>query len=327
LKYPIPAELWSAAASAVPASGNYIHVESDNGLGGKTSRTYTNANSVIGKFVTGLAIRFYVIDTVLDAGDFVLPSAAGTLQAGYFPNLGGTYPTDAALGTVIWSGGATALCTKPTGWLVIDKIALSGEVMTAIDLRFEYRCGNEAALVRGQIHWTLADANTGHPPGPQAIPASLWKPDAAALPASGNYLYMESAPGDWVGGGRTYLYTAANATIKLKSPAYASSGPSLAVDVVAGSEIWTSEIVGMNGLSEFAPGYYGPYSLPGNAVFGRFSWIGMMRGCQESKGWFAIDKVSYNGPALTSVDLRFEQSCGATGAPLRGQLHWTASGG
>lgn len=40
-----------------------------------------------------------------------------------------------------------------------------------------------------------------------------WQPPESALPSKGNYVYLASTGGDFVGGGRTYLYTQANAAM------------------------------------------------------------------------------------------------------------------
>ena len=59
-----------------------------------------------------------------------------------------------------------------------------------------------------------------------------------------------------------------------------------------------------------------------NPVKGGLSWSGEGRGCNTLSGWFAVDKVSYSGTTLQSLDLRFQQNCEGGVAALRGKLHW-----
>jgi hypothetical protein len=321
LQYPIPSGLWSAPSGATPASGNYVYLQSDSGdyIGGGRTYSYTNADTLITPSNSGLTIDVGVQGNQGWNGTFLLPSAARTLQAGYFKDLTRTPFADSAVGGVEWSGEGRG-CNAIKGWVVIDKVELSNGVMTALDLRFEQHCEGGSSALHGQVHWTKADADSGQIAGPEAIPASLWRAAAGAVPASGNYLYLESSAGDFIGEGRTYTYTQASAAI---TPT--SSGAYLGISI-SGDQNWSGDFQGIRAMSRLTVGYYAGLSrYPfNNPVLGGLSWSGEGRGCNRLSGWFVIDSISYSGNTLTAVDLRFEQRCEG-GAPLHGQLHWTSS--
>jgi hypothetical protein len=83
-------------------------------------------------------------------------------------------------------------------------------VVRRLDLRFEQYCDGASPALRGQMHWTKADADSNNVAAPAAIPADLWRPDASRLPATGNYLYMES-PASAAGPLVSITYTPTNA--------------------------------------------------------------------------------------------------------------------
>jgi len=322
LAYPIPTNLWSPPAGAVPVSGNYVYLQSDSGdyVGGGRTYVYTNADTQIAIASEGLAISATLSGNQNWRGDFKLPSAAGTLQAGYFKDLTRAAFSDAAVGGIDW-GGEGRGCNAIKGWVVIDKIVLVSGVLESIDLRFEQHCEGGSTALHGQIHWNKADVTAGQPTGPAPIPANLWRAAAGAVPATGNYVYLESASGDYIGAGRTYSYNQANATIKL-SPSDGYLGVT-----VAGDQDWRGDFKAMSGMSKLGVGYYGglgryPFNNP---VLGGLSWSGEGRGCNTLSGWFVIDKATYNGTTLTELDMRFEQRCDSGSSALRGQLHWTAT--
>lgn len=324
LKYPIPANLWSAPAGAIPATGNTIYLQSDQGdyVGAGRTYSYANANADITVASSGLVLNVGVRGNENWTGQFRLPLAAGNLQAGYFSNLSRAVFNDPAPGALDWSGEARG-CSTLNGWIAIDKIEFEGGAVTALDLRFEQHCEGQAAALRGQIRWTHANANSGRATGPAPIPAGLWQPAPGTTPASGNYLYLQGSNGDYISRGQTYAYTAADTVFTVKSE---SAG--LHVDIV-GNQRWSGDFQGMQGLSQLSVGYYGglqryPFH---NAVLGGLSWTGESRGCNRLSGWFVIDKISYSGTTLTEVTLRFEQYCDGSTVPLRGKLHWAAADG
>ena len=171
--------------------------------------------------------------------------------------------------------------------------------------------------MHGEIHWDIDDPT--RPPGPvMPLPAGLWEPAAGVTPSSGNYVYLASQPGDFIGAGGNYLYTEADAVLT----ANAAQGR---VSVsVTGNEGWSGDFQGMNTLSRLEVGYYGdlqryPFHNP---VKGGLDWSGDGRGCNTLTGWFVVDSVTYNGSTLATVDLRFEQHCEGGSPALHGAVHW-----
>jgi hypothetical protein len=315
LAYPIPANLWVPPAGAVPASGSYIYLQSDSGdyIGAGRTYLYTNANALINLSTNGLAINIGVHGNERWSGSFLLPAAAGNLQAGYFSGLTRAPFADQAIGGIEW-GGEGRGCNMLTGWLAIDKLTLNAGVVTAIDLRFEQHCEGGAAALRGQVHWVASDpSNVAGPVNPP--PAGLWSPTGFVAPA-GNYVYLVSDSGDYIGGGRTELLTSANTTISVDGHLTA------ALQISAGG--WYGNFVGMNTLSQLAPGYYGglqryPFHNP---LRGGLDWSGNGRGCNKLTGWFVVDKATYSLGELLAIDLRFEQHCEGGAPALHGMIHW-----
>ncbi|QJD98808.1 hypothetical protein HH212_01120 [Massilia forsythiae] len=63
------------------------------------------------------------------------------------------------------------------------------------------------------------------------IPNGLWSTLSGAIPASGNYDYLQSANGGYIGQGRTYAHTTADSIL-------AAKGVGLSVDV-KGNQKWS----------------------------------------------------------------------------------------
>lgn len=315
---PPPANLWRPVPGVTPATGNYVYLQSDAGdyIGQGLTHTYTQANSTLtpqtflGRFAIAVAGNDYW------NGSFQAMGNLSQLQAGYYGNLQ-RYPFgNPAFGGMDWTGNGRG-CNTLQGWFVIDSISYVNGMITAIDLRFEQHCEGNTAALHGQVHWAPGD--TTAPPGPvNPPPAGLWQPAAGSTPASGNYVYLQSDPADYVGAGRTYTYTQANAVL---TPS--SMGGRFTMGV-AGNENWSGNFLAMQSLSQLQTGYYGnlqryPF---GNAIAGSLDWSGNGRGCNILSGWFVVDNVTYVSGVLTAIDLRFEQHCEGAAAALHGQIHW-----
>jgi hypothetical protein len=317
---PPPAGLWQPAPGSTPATGNFVYLQSDPGdfIGAGQTFTYTPANASLPIIASGGHFGVSVIGDQHWSGDFQAMNTLSQLQPGYYAGLG-RYPfQDPTRGSLNWSGEARG-CNTVQGWFVVDNVVYVSGILTAIDLRFEQHCEGATPALHGAIHWTFGDTTT--PPGPvNPPPAVLWQPAPGSTPTTGNFVYLQSDPGDFVGQGQTYTYTQANAIL-----AVTASGGHLAVSI-NGDTFWFGNFQTMNFLSQLQLGYYPdleryPFNNP---VKGGLDWSGG-GGCNTLQGWFVVDNVTYVGSTLTSIDLRFEQHCEGAAPALHGAIHWTSS--
>jgi hypothetical protein len=316
---PPPAGLWEPAPGVTPSTGNYTYLESEPGdyVGAGGSYLYTLADSQMSFDSAGASLNISILGDEKWAGSFSGMYSLSRLEVGYYGDLQLDPLPNPAEGSLTW-GGEGRFCGDLTGWFVVDSVTYDGATLTAIDLRFEQHCDGGAPALRGEIHWDIDD--TTRPPGPVVPPpAGLWEPTPGATPASGNYVYLASQPGDYIGAGDSYLYTPADSQI-----AIASAGPYLNVSV-DGDESWGGEFEGMYTLSRLEIGYYGdlqryPFH---NLAKGGLDWGGQGRGCNTLTGWFVVDSVTFVGTTLTAINLRFEQHCEGGAPALRGEIHWS----
>jgi len=316
---PPPKGLWSPAIGATPASGNYVYLKSDGadfvGQGG--TYTYTDATAVLALDVSGNHLSVNVNGDEYWSGDFQAMDSISELEPGYYADLKRYAVYNAAKGALSWTGEGRG-CNTSSSWFVIDAITFAGSALASIDLRFEQHCEGGAPALHGQIHWAARDV--AQPPGPKAPPANLWQPAPGATPTSGNYVYLEGQPGDFIVGDHRYTYTQADASLDVSS-----SGARLDVEV-HGEQYWYGNFQGMSSLTQLAPGYYSnleryPFHNPAR---GGLSWWGQGSGCNTLTGWFVVDSIRFAGGSLTAIDLRFEQHCEGGVPALHGQIHWAA---
>lgn len=315
---PVPDNLWDADLSQLPASGNYIYLKSDTGdyIGGGGNYLYTQVDSIISVSPSTRTLNVSIDGDEGWTGNFQAMTSLNNLQSGYYGDLQGYPSHNPAKGGVTWYGEGRS-CNRATGWFVVDNITYEAGVLTAIDLRFAQYCLGRAPALYGKIHWRADDATS--PPGPvNPIPNNLWNADASQLPANGNYIYLESNTGDYIGGGGNYLYTLADSIFSVS----AVNGLYVSVN---GDENWDGYFHAMNSLDRFQPGYYGDLqSNPRNPTKGGLDWSGEGRGCNSLTGWFVVDSVSYEAGVLTAIDLRFAQHCSVGEPALYGKIHWRA---
>jgi hypothetical protein len=298
---------------------NFVRLESDPGdfIGQGRNYDYTSANAVISVTAIGGHLSLRVDGDESWTGEFRMPSGAARIQPGTYANLD-RYPFhDPAEGGLSWSGEGRG-CNTLVGSFTVDSVRYSGDTLTAIDLRFAQRCDGTAYVLDGTVHWRRGD--TTRPPGPAAIPASLWRPPAGSTPVNGNFVYLASDAGDFIGQGQTYTYTPANAAI-----AVSSSGGRLTFSVDAAQD-WIADFQTMNAITRLQVGYYPDLSrFPfHNPAKGGFDFSGGGRGCNTLSGWVAIDRATYSGNTLTGLEMRFEQHCDGVTPALRGAIRWNA---
>jgi hypothetical protein len=140
--------------------------------------------------------------------------------------------------------------------------------------------------------------------------------------AAGRYsVDLRSDPSDYIGGGKTYSYTSANADVSV-----IESGGHLTITVNGRHGFvdnwWTGDFQEPSRLHELKKGSYKDLErYPfGDRQKGSFDWIGEGRGSNELTGWFAIDRLSRTNGDLSAIHLRFELHCEGGGPALRGQI-------
>ena len=281
---------WSPPAGSVPASGTVVYLESQPGdwVGQGRTYRYTKADSVIA--VTSANGR----RTVSVDGD---EWWNGTFDA-----------------TTTWWSGEGRGCGGTTRHLVDQESFVDG-ALASLTLRFEQRCDGSRGSLFGFVRYDATDTTAPPPPtDPSTFP---WSPKPENVPATGDYLYFESVPGDWVGAGQTRLYT----TIAVTE----SSGV-VRVAFDGTNEWWDGAFSGPDAQTQLLVGHYaGLQRYPfHNPAKGGLSFSGSGRGCNELTGAFAADEITYAGGVLQSVTIRFVQYCDGSTAPLRGAFRWSA---
>lgn len=316
-----PAGLWSPAPGSTPASGNYVYLsgEPGNPIVGDRAVTFTDADAIV-----DMRARERRLDVTINGdekwfGTFEAMESLTMLAPGYYGDLRG-YPFEHnPLKGGLWWLNNDRECDDIRGWFVVDEVAYEDDLLSSVHLRFEQRCGRAGPALHGVIHWRANDPTM--PPGPSPLPGGLWAPPAGSTPATGNYVYLEGDAGDLALGDRTLVYTLVNSGI------VAGGSHNHFELVVNGDESWRGAFDGRSDLALLEVGYYGnlrraPFHDPtrGGLVWHNFSSV-----CDALRGWFAIDQISYDGDAVSSIDLRFEEHCGGGTPALRGAIHWQAN--
>lgn len=315
LPAPLPPGLWRPAADSVPASGDYVILDSSAGdpvaLGRSLHYTLVDTSIVV-RSGPNSEVAVQVAGKEHWIGLLQFPeSLAGTPVMGYYPALHRTPLHNPGRGGLNWSGEGRS-CLALDGWLAIDRVVVSQNIITALEARFEQRCQGSVGVLRGALRWT-APARVPMPQ-PLSAPGS-WSADAA-LPATGNVLFMESGRADFMGGRLTHTATPLNAVMTARASAGLLSVES------NGEQHWFGTVQPSQDTGPLRPG---TYTGLGRYLFGNTpgqDWS-MGYNCSLQDSWLVIDDVQYRGTQLSAIALRFDGRCGGTGDVLRGQLRWS----
>jgi HYR domain-containing protein len=141
------------------------------------------------------------------------------------------------------------------------------------------------------------------------------------IPESGTFLYMNSQPGDYIGGGTEQLYTSADSSISGSLP---QGGDYFSASVIQGpyTHWWYVNIAAPPGEPLAVGSYTGavraefrPPGRPGLDIFGDG------RGCNTLTGQFDVNELSYAPTGeLLGFDATFEQHCEGADAALFGRI-------
>ena len=314
-----PISGWQPPAGAVPATGTVVYLQSEPGdyIGQGESHLDTLATAILAFDAAGDRFSVHVRGDRRWDGWFA-PQASGT------PIAAGTYPNLRRYGVFVpglsWTGEGRG-CNESMSHLVIDEWTGSTTDPDRIVARFEQRCDASVGVLRGFIRYERDDPSQPPPPGDAAnFP---WSPPAASVPATGDYFYFESSPGDYIGQGRTDLYTAPDSTL-----IGSDTNGVVRLRVDRGTSDWDVRVSGPDAQTQLQSGLYedlGRYPFH-NPVEGGLSMSGEGRGCNELAGAFAVDSAVYDAGGLASFEVRFVQRCEVTNPPLYGAMRWTRPG-
>jgi len=314
---PAPSTLWQPSANLIPASGNYVILQSDAG-----ERVGLGRTQVISDVDSAIYVTFDLDNQIHLTvwGDHRMDGRfhgmdQQVLSVGYLGSLRGLPFYNPVRGGMALSGDGRG-CRTLAGWFTVDRLVgaqFPGKLL-GLDMRFEQVCDDlPGRVLHGAIHWDAPADRSGLPTATLQS-AGSWHAPQSQLPASGNYLYLQSSPGESIGQARTLALTPLNAGFQI------SAEPGLLKMDVQGSSQWSGRFnfpAGQNLLQT------GIYDASQQAAQGFLYWSSDHRGCQPN-AWVAVDGVSYAGGQLASLDLRFEQVCDKDSGTLKGQLHWRA---
>jgi hypothetical protein len=295
----------------------YIASPTGDYIGRGQTYRFTKADAVIGVTTQGRRVTVNITAEArwtLNLGE----GGDGPMVTGYWPDVH-RYPFFNP--GVSYSGDGRG-CNNLDGRFIVDQVSYgAGGVLSTLTARFGQRCEGSGPELLGYFRYDAADPTVPPPPGDPA--AFAWHPPAGAVPATGNYLYFESTPGDYIGQGQTQLYTEPTATF---TPDWGGSMVQLFVNAPGG---WSADFKGQDQQPRLTVGLYEnvrryPFHNP---TKGGLDFSGMGRGCNQLLGTFAVDAISYDATGqLQSVSIRFVQRCELTGPPLYGAMHWERPG-
>jgi hypothetical protein len=172
-----------------------------------------------------------------------------------------------------------------------------------------------SALVAALFSMAIALVNAS----PAAADVTL-PPGSIPVPSSGTFLYMNSQPGDFIGGGIEHLYTSDDSTINGSLP---QGGGLFTASVIQGdfAHIWFVDIAAPPGEPLAERSYTGALRYPFNDGAPGLAIGGDGRGCNTLTGQFDVDEISHapSGELLV-FDATFEQHCEGMDPALFGRI-------
>jgi hypothetical protein len=313
---PVPSDLWDVEPE-VGDGQTYVAVEGVPGdpVTAGQSFLFTQADADISLFDEEPQMRVIVRGDDVWSGSFAPMESLSSLAVGFYPQVQREPFGNPTLGGLSWSGPFGG-CNEVDGWMAVDELTRSAGTLESVTIRFHQTCVGGPA-VRGKIRWIASD--TTEPPGPVSpVPVDLW--DAA--PPTGesqSYVALESPVGDPIGDGANELYTKANSVMLVDE----SSEGRITVSV-KGDVGWSGSFTPMSSLEDVEVGYYRDLVGGVNPARGSAEWASDRRHCNWATGWFAVDEVTRTNGSLTSLTLRFAQSC-EDGPALHGKIRWNAA--
>lgn len=179
--------------------------------------------------------------------------------------------------------------------------------------------GNRRGLNALRLTALIAAACACLSASPAAAATVALPPATLTIPSSGTFLYMNSQPGDYIGGGQEHLYTSADSAINGNL-----SGGYFSASVIQGAYThwWYVNLAAPAGQPLSIGSYEGavrwPFQPPGSPGL---SIYGDGRGCNTLTGRFDVNALEYAPTGeLLVFEADFEQHCEGGSAALFGRI-------
>jgi hypothetical protein len=308
---------WVPPASVLSGNGNVLYIESPVGdyIGEGQTFAYTPATALLQVTATRTHLRLSANGQTwwyLDIGE---PDAA-RLTPGYYPDAP-RYPFSVPGVSFVGDGRG---CNTSAGRFIVDSVAYLLGSLSQVTARFEQQCEGGGPALHGYLRWSSLDRSG--PPAPKPASDFTWTPPKGAVPATGNYLYVSSPLGDYIGGGQTFLDTDPTYTFTTNN---SWTRPIMRVVMPSYAHWWYLTLAAKYNQPQLAIGYYpdverAPFNNPAT---GGLDFSGDGRGCNTSVDSFAVDQIRYDAKGLVWIEVRFKQACEGSMTPLYGALRWT----
>ncbi|MGN5765962.1 hypothetical protein ACNQO6_16610 [Acinetobacter calcoaceticus] len=289
----------------------YLGSSEHDYIGAGQEYFYTSQEFGLAGYKNRINIKVNGFDNSNWDGNFALPDSYKNLSVGLFSNLSRYSFSNPKIGGLEWSGNGRG-CNTSKSWMRVDHVTFENDALRSIDYRFAQHCENNPySALFGVVHWT----------SPKIFIGTKWQPTLDSIP-TGNYIALESDKGDYVGGGKDYLFNEANSNIQIDSK---NNVLNLRVN---GDTWWNANFALPDAKTKIEAGTYKnlmryPFNNP---KLGGLDWGGDGRGCNQLEGWFTVDTVQYDTAGLKAIDLRFEQHCEGAASALYGKIHWNREG-
>jgi len=308
----IPGVTLPVGSLTVPTSGNFLYVNSQLGdyVGRGVEQLYVAPSATISAPLPYGANYFQggASGAASSASvEFVGPSGSGLALGSYVRAwLVGTQPPG---NPAIRIGIDGRTCTRlSTGKFDIDVLSYAAtRELLVFQATFEQHCEDGDAGLFGRIRFEAPPPVTG-----VTLPVG-----SVGVPTSGTYLYLNSDPGEYVGGGIEQLYTSRDSSFSVSLP---QGGDYFRGSLVQGSNVhwWYVNLAAPAGQPIAVGSYvravradFRPAGSPGIDVYGDG------RGCNATSGKFDVNELSFwsNGDVHT-FQATFQQLCGFGTGPL-----------
>lgn len=310
--WPVPSLLWRPPQESLPATGNYVYINSSSAGCSAGAYLYTPANASL----TVHAISASRVEALVE-GDEIwtteFETAQSTIRKGYYEHADYfSMENNTYSGFLFHQYNRGKACTVVGGWFAVDSVTYEEETLIALEIRFEAN-RNEGNVVRGAIKWSARSLLQS--PGPVRASPDLWSPPVS-IPELANFVYIALPTASQV-----YTYTSPQDFIYIEA-----HENQLRVRVI-GEEQWSGSFRTMRGLRRLEPGYYGELLMTShsNPVRGSMTW-GLWTECHKGSGWYSVDSIEIDSAEeLTQLTLRFGHICEGQEAPTYGAIYWQAN--